>query len=200
MSQLALLNPQDFFRTQVCEASKSLSITLPSEIEFYLVNLLCEFINPNAMSVDEENVLDKPLALMLAKAMESSPDGQIKRLKRLGDTSLYVSGYFQDCFKRKTVDISYYIDMGSVAYDQTAQLMKSYKNDTHFSNIYRLLAQEFRRLVAVITEISETLLLSRSDDLLNTYVKWQNTQSLRLRKVLEERGVLPTLLNTKISQ
>ncbi|RZA10560.1 MAG: hypothetical protein EOP10_34560 [Proteobacteria bacterium] len=199
MSQLSLLSPQDFFRTQVCEASKALAITLPSDIEFYLVNLLCEYIHPTAMTLDEENVLDKPLALMLAKAMESSPDHQIKALKRLGDTSLYVSGYFQDCFKRKAVDISYYIDMGSVAYGHTAQLMKTYKNDNHFSQIFSLLSQEFKNLVAVITEVAETLLLSRSDDLLNTYIKWQNTQSVKLRRILEERGVSPVLFSTKLS-
>lgn len=199
MSQLSLLSPQDFFRTQVCEASKALAITLPSDIEFYLVNLLCEYIHPTAMTLDEENVLDKPLALMLAKAMESSPDHQIKALKRLGDTSLYVSGYFQDCFKRKAVDVSYYIDMGSVAYGHTAQLMKTYKHDNHFSQIFSLLSQEFKNLVAVITEVAEALLLSRSDDLLNIYIKWQNTQSVKLRKILEERGVSPVLFNNKLS-
>lgn len=199
MSQLTLLSPQDFFRTQVCDASRSLAITLPHDIEYYLVNLLCEFINPMAMHIAQENVFNKPLALLMAKAMESSPDEQIKVLKRLGDTSLYVSGYFQDCFKRKVVDVSYYIDMGSVAYGHAAQLMRSYRNDRHFSEIYSTLAQEFRKLVAVITEIAETLLVSRSDDLLNTYIKWQNTQSVKLRKILEERGVEPVLFNNKLS-
>lgn len=199
MSHLSLLSPQDFFRTQVCDASRSLAITLPCDIEYYLVNLLCEFINPVAMQIDQENVFDKPLALLMAKAMESSPDEQIKVLRRLGDTSLYVSGYFQDCFKRKAVDVSYYIDMGSVAYGHTAQLMRTHKNDSHFSQVYMTLAQHFRSLVAVITEIAETLLVSRSDDLLNTYIKWQNTQSVKLRRILEERGVEPVLFSTKLS-
>lgn len=199
MSHLTLLSPQDFFRTQVNDASKALALSLPDEIEFYLVNLLCEFVNPNAMQIDQTNVFDTPLALLLAKALESPPDDQIKVLKRLGDTSLYVSGYFQDCFKRKAVDVSYYIDMGSVAYGHTAQLMKSYRGDTHFSRVYTTLAHEFRKLVAVISEIAETLLVGRTEDLLNTYIKWQNTQSVKLRKILEEQGVDPILLNTKLS-
>jgi hypothetical protein len=199
MSNLTLLSPQDFFRTQVCAASKSLQIDLDSDIEFYLVNLLCEFINPSQLAIDSESVLDTPLALILKKALESSPDNQIKVMKRLGDTSLYVSGYFQDCFKRKAVDVSYYIDMGSNAYGHTAQLMRSYKGDSHFSKIYTTLSQEFRTLVALITEIAETLLVSRNDDLLDTYIKWQNTQSVKLRKALEDRGVQPVLFSSKLS-
>ncbi len=199
MSTLTLLSPQDFFRTQVCAASKTLQIELSHEIEFYLVNLLCEFINPSQLAIDQENVLDTPLALLLKKALESSPDTQIKVLKRLGDTSLYVSGYFQDSFRRKAVDVSYYIDMGSNAYDHTAQLMRSYKNDSHFSKIYTTLAHEFRNLVALISEIAETLLVSRSEDLLDTYIKWQNTQSVKLRRVLEDKGVLPVLFTGKLS-
>jgi len=199
MSTLTLLSPQDFFRTQVCAASKSLQLELSNDIEFYLVNLLCEFINPSHLALDNENVLDTPLALILKKALESSPDNQIKVMKRLGDTSLYVSGYFQDCFKRKAVDVNYYIDMGSNAYGHIAQLMRSYKSDSHFSKIYTTLSLEFRNLVALITEIAETLLVSRNDDLLDTYIKWQNTQSVKLRKVLEDRGVVPVLFSNKLS-
>ncbi len=199
MSQLTLLSPQDFFRNQVHDASRSLSLKLAEDIEFYLVNLLCEFVSPVAMKLGEENVLDKPLALMMAKAMESGPDDQIKLLKRLGDTSLYVSGYFQECFKRKAVDVSYYMEMGSVAYDKTAKLMKSYKHDNHFSQVYTALAQEFRKLVAVITEIADSLIASRRDDILSTYLKWQTTHSERLRRVLEEQGVEPVLFHSKLS-
>lgn len=199
MSQLTLLSPQDFFRTHVTEASKSLSFHLSPEVEYYLVNLLCEFVHPLAMQLNDENVLDKPRALLLAKALDSTPDEQIKVLKRLGDTSLYVSGYFQDCFKRKAVDVGYYIDIGSVAYDKTASLMKTYKHDTHFSQIFQILAKEFRKLVALITEIAETLQASRNDEILSTYQKWQNTQSQKLRKNLEEKGVEPVLFHNKLS-
>ncbi len=199
MSQLTLLSPQDFFRNQVTEASQSLSLKLPEDIEFYLVNLLCEFVSPLAMRIGEENVLDKPLALMMAKAMDSSPDDQIKVLKRLGDTSLYVSGYFQDCFKRKAVDVSYYMDMGSVAYEKTAKLMRDYKHDNHFSKVYSTLSQEFKKLVAVIMEVAESLVASRKDDILGTYLKWQSTHSQRLRRILEDQGVEPVLFHSKLS-
>lgn len=201
MSTVALLSPRDFFRTQVCDASKALNLELNQEVEFYVVNLLCDFINPEHLTIDKElNVLDTPLALMLKKAFESGPDTQIKVLKRLGDTSLYFAGYFQDYFNRKTFDVGYYIDMGTNAYEQTSHLLRSHKNDTHFAQVYALLSQEFRKLVTILTEVAENLFASRSQDVLETYVKWQQTQSEKLRKILEEKGVQPVFLGPKVIQ
>jgi hypothetical protein len=103
MNTVEILSPQDFFRDQVTNAAQSLKLQLNDDIEFYLVNLLCEFINPAQLNIDDDMaVLDTPLAFMLKKAVESSPDIQIKVYKRLGDTSLYFAGYFQDFFNRKT--------------------------------------------------------------------------------------------------
>jgi len=79
MNTVELVSPLDFFRDQVTNAAQSLKLQLNDDIEFYLVNLLCEFINPAQLNIDEDMaVLDTPLALMLNKALESSPDPQIK--------------------------------------------------------------------------------------------------------------------------
>ncbi len=54
-------------------------------------------------------------------------------LKDLGDLSLYVSGFFQDSFNRKTFNLSYYIDMGSLAYHGRIRLSASKKESHLFS-------------------------------------------------------------------
>jgi len=201
MNTVELVNPLDFFRDQVCNATQSLKLQLDGDIEFYLVNLLCDFINPAHMNIDEGmTVLDTPLALMLKKALESTPDIQIKVYKRLGDTSLYFAGYFQDYFNRKTYDVSYFIDMGAAAYGQTSALMRSHKNDTHFSKIYLSLSQEFHKLVNIVAEVSESTPLARKRDLLTTYDRWQQTHSEKLRRILEEGGIIPVPLNNKDPQ
>lgn len=165
MKTVEILQPVDFFRTQVSTAATSLGVELKVDLEFYLVNLLCEFINPAQLQLDEKmGVLDTPLALMLKKALESSPEMQIKVYKRLGDTSLYFAGYFQDYIQKKTVDLNYYVDMGSAAYERTSHLLRSQKNDTHFSGMYLELSQEFRKLVSVITEVSGLLNHSSKKD------------------------------------
>ena len=196
MNTVELLNPRDYFRDQVYSAAQSLNLQLDSDIEFYLVNLLCEFINPAQLNIDDEMaVLDTPLAMMLKKAIESSPDIQIKVYKRLGDTSLYFAGYFQDFFNRKTYDVGYYINMGAAAYGQTSALMRTHKNDSHFSKIYLNMAQEFRTLVNIVAEVSESTPFAKDRDLLSTYTRWQQTQSSKLRRILEEEGIIPVPLN-----
>lgn len=190
MSELALLKPIDFFRDQVCSAAESLRLELEDELEFYLVNLLCDFINPAQLQIDETmDVLGTPLAFMLKKALESGPDTQIKVYKRLGDTSLYFAGYFQDYFNRRTYDAGYYIAMGAAAYEKTSLLMRNHKNDPHFAQIYSGLSQEFRKLVAILSAVSESAIPLSKRDLLATYTRWQQTQSESLRKILEEQGI-----------
>ena len=56
----------EFFRKQVLTFSKKNKIELNKELEFYVVNLLCQFINPSSyLEVEEEiDFLDTPLALV----------------------------------------------------------------------------------------------------------------------------------------
>ncbi len=196
MGDVSLLSPRDFFREQICTAASDLRMELDEHLEFYLVNLLCEFINPAQLQIDESmDVLDTPLALILKKALESTPSTQIKVYKRLGDTSLYVAGYFQDFFNRRTYDADYYIAMGVAAYERTSVLMRNHRNDVHFASIYAELSQEFRKLVAIIGNVSESISPARPRDLISTFTRWQQTPSEKLRKELEELGLsLPRTL------
>ncbi|MCX6128859.1 MAG: hypothetical protein NTX25_07320, partial [Proteobacteria bacterium] len=151
--------------------------------------------------IDESmDILATPLALMLKKAIESSPDMQIKVYKRLGDTSLYLAGYFPAYFNRKTYDLAYYIDMGTAAYEQTSALMRAHKNDRHFSKVYSGLAQDFHKLVNIITELSESTPVTQDQDLIMAYKRWQSNKSGTLRRVLAEEGIKPIPSKDKASQ
>ncbi|NRA64353.1 MAG: hypothetical protein HRU19_07705 [Pseudobacteriovorax sp.] len=157
MTFVEFLNPNDFFQSRIENAASKLKIPLNEDIEFYLVNLLCEFINPQNMTIDEINLMDTPLALIYKKAVESGPNDQLKVYKKLGDFSLYVAGYFQDSLNRKTVNTNYYISMGSSAYQSASRLMRSRHNDYHFMKMYQGLANEFGKLVAIITHVAGAL-------------------------------------------
>ena len=87
--------------------------TTPTEC--YLVNLLADFTKSPPD--------DQPLALKLAAAV-SSPDERVRQLKDVGDTSLYVSGFFADSLQRKLVDVDYYIQMGGAAYGELARYFR----------------------------------------------------------------------------
>ena len=110
-SKIQLLQrPAEFFRSKVIKAAEQQEIVLSKEVEFYLVNLLCHFIDPDRyFKLDDDiDLFDTPLAFILKKALEAPPEKQLVIYKFLGDVSLYMSGYFQDYFNNKTFDINYF--------------------------------------------------------------------------------------------
>ena len=151
---LNLMKPVEFFRGQVCQAADSLNLKLDDQVEFYLVNLLCDFIHPFQNEEDGE-LFEKPLAVLLKEALESSPGVQLKLLKKLGDTSLYIAGFFQDFFKKKTYPIGYYINMGSSAYQNVSNIFKLEHKDPSFYLMYDDLSNEFENLVDIVSEVAE---------------------------------------------
>ncbi|MFW7378145.1 MAG: hypothetical protein ACOH5I_05010 [Oligoflexus sp.] len=199
MSIVELVHPADYFRSKVNSAASALNLQLKDEVEFYLVNLLCEFIQPQQLAVDEIDLLDTPLALIYKKAIESSPDMQIKIYKRLGDTSLYIAGYFQDSLNRKTVGAGYYISMGATAYDKISNIMRDRHGETNFTRVYAELAKEFKNLVNLVTEVSEDVPGDAHRNLLAIYERWHRTGSEKLRKILEDQGISPVPLSNKFS-
>src|SRR5215470_3115468 len=108
----------EFFHEAVVSALRTQSVTAAEPAEFYLVNLLSDFTK--ASRVDEE-----PLALKMAQVASAAHDAKVKGLKEIGDTSLYVSGFFADSLTRRLVDVDYYMAMGGSAYSQLAGLMET---------------------------------------------------------------------------
>jgi len=195
-----LIRPEEFFRTQVHSASQNLKISLGDNLEFYIVNLLCEFINPNKLNenLGEVDVLDTPLAMLLQKAVDTElHDEKIRLLKTLGDISLYVSGYFQDYFNRKTFDISYYITMGASAYDRAASLTKSRNNQ---AGVFVDLSENFHKLVDLVAEVAAASNPDTNQNILAIYDRWNRCNSQRLRRILESLGIEPIPVPIKYAQ
>lgn len=205
MSEIAenlLIKPREFFREKVSHAISNQKLKVSEDVEFYLVNLLCDFISPLAIEdLGEKDILEIPLAEIFKLALESPPEKQVKIYKILGDTSLYVSGYFQDYFNRKTYDIDYYITLGSTAYSSVSDLMKSKKSSqNHFSGVYSHLSKNFHNLVEVVAEVSDLLGTPGNENLLAIYDRWTKNKSERLKRKLENSGISPIDVNTKVTQ
>jgi hypothetical protein len=200
--QLAI-GPQEFFHDRVSKAVETLKIKITNDVEFYIVNLLCEFIGTENLKQPDTDIdpLQTPLALMYKQALESSPHDQMKIYKKMGDTSLYFAGFFQDYFNRKTFDIGYYITMGQTAYSQVSLLMRDRMNDDHFTAVYADLSEKFGTLVDVVAEVSDTRPPGeRAVDILAIYDRWNRSHSDRLRRILQEVGIDPIKTPTKIAQ
>ena len=163
------LSPHEFFRDILKKSSKKNSVALNNDLEFYLVNLLCHFIEPKSYFSVEEDIdfLNTPLALILKKALESSPDRQLLLYKLLGDTSLYLCGLFEESLEKKRITSDYVISLGSQAYENVSILMRTNKRDSDFNRIYSSLASDFNDIVKVLSSVSrETFRANKIESLL----------------------------------
>jgi hypothetical protein len=191
------ITPSEFFRGEISTAFKQQNLSVDENIEFYLVKLLCNFVSPVMIETaeGEKNIFDIPLALLLKQSLESEVNQKIKLLKTIGDTSLYISGYFQDYFNQRTFDINYYIDLGSQAYLSVASICRKKHQDEDFSSLYSNLSNNFKNYVEVIAEVSERTVNFKDQRVLDLYERWTKSQSERLRKKLIEEGILPSIGN-----
>src|SRR3954449_7129509 len=135
----------EFFQDRVSEAIRNQRVDATTPTECYLVSLLADFTKSPPD--------DEPLALKLAAAV-SSPDERVRQLKDVGDTSLYVSGFFADSLQRRLVDVDYYIEIGGRAYGELARHFKITRG-ADAGQVYYELHEKFPRFVEVLAEISE---------------------------------------------
>src|SRR2546421_569558 len=102
----------EFFQEEVSRAIRNQQLDTSAFTECYIVNLLSTYAT---VSLD-----DQPLAIKLAQAAGAAPDERARQLKDVGDTSLYLTGFFGEALERKRVgpSIDYYISLGGAAYGE----------------------------------------------------------------------------------
>jgi hypothetical protein len=195
------IKPAEFFREKVRAALSRQRVEISEEIEFYLVTLLCDFITPGKIETihGEIDLFDTPLALVLKTALESPSEHQYKLYKSIGDTSLYMAGYFQDSFNEKTVSSKYFMELGASAYLTASTLTERKQNFLPPARIFKCLSASFPDFVEIVADIAEKL-EQDSQGLLATYTRWKKNQSKRLEQTLLASGMLPHLDTTKCRQ
>lgn len=172
-------SPVAFFKELVDAALARQHIDAGELTEFYVVNLLAGFLQRPAADAE-------PLALQLARALESGGTKQRATLRQIGDLSLFVSGFFSESLRRKLVDVDYYVQIGGYAYGSLSRV-----ESDGFASVFAELADKFVAFVDVLSEVSERTSCASNADLLRLYEKWLLTGSRRSGQLLVERGVLP---------
>lgn len=170
----------EYFKDLVEGALAHQHIAAGELTSYYVVNLLAGFLKRRA----EED--DAPLAIRVARALESGGTQQRTILREIGDVSLFMSGFFSDSFRRKLVDVDYYVSIGGWAYNTLSRF-----DSDMLSPVYGELAEKFVDFVDVLSEISERTSCASNADLLRLYEKWLKTGSPRSGQLLVERGVVP---------
>lgn len=179
----------EFFRELVREALDHQKVRAPAGVEFYLVNLLKECLKTEDLyGTPSEGFREEPLALLYSKALQADLSRQVKLFQRIGDFSLYISGFFPASLTRQLVDVSYYIQMGESAYGSLSHLLARH---AAFSEIFEDLSKKFISYVDILSEVSEKSTVKTPADLLRLYETWLKTGSRRARQLLSEQGILP---------
>ncbi len=185
-----LVSSREFFLEMVSSGLSNRKIRTVPAVQGYLVNLLEHYL-------DSRNLFDEPtddvgnrkpttLAEMFLTAANSHPTEKLELLKKLGDRSLYISGFFGDSLNRKLIDIDYYAEMGGAAY---ASLADTVKEDTT-AQVYRTFSNRFLEFVDVLSYISQQSLVHTDQGLLRLYDRYLRTGSELAKEKLIEMGVL----------
>jgi hypothetical protein len=173
----------EFFHEKVTEALKTEHVEVTEPTEFYLVNLLCDFTR-------SEKVDAEPLVIKMAQATVATPDERVKALKEVGDTTLYVSGFFADSLTRRLVDVEYYIALGEAAYSQLAGMRSAANQNQLLHEVYGELSQKFPRFVDVLQAIRAGMCFAGGANLIKLCEEWLRTGDEWLERRLRATGVV----------
>jgi len=181
--------PMEFFREQLERAMEHQKVSTSAFTEYYLVNLLSACVHGD-LPPAEPGFDETPLAVLYIRAVKSSRGERTRLLRTMGDTALFVSGFFADSLSRGLVDLGYYKAMGGHAYGQLS------REDSKLgvgATVFSELSGRFCVFADVLAEVAETSHLSTNKSVLRLYERWVQTGSRRAATLLAERGISPVL-------
>jgi len=181
--------PMEFFREQLERAMEHQKVSTSAFTEYYLVNLLSACVH-GELPPPEPGFDETPLAVLYIRAVQASRSERTRLLRMMGDTALFVSGFFADSLSRGLVDLGYYKAMGGHAY---ARLSREDSALGVGSTVFSELSGRFCEFADVLAEVSETTQLSTNQSVLRLYERWVQTGSRRAAALLAERGISPVL-------
>jgi len=166
-----------FFFEVLTDALAAVHLQATEPAGWYLVSLLGDFTRAR--------LPDEPLAMKLAQSQDADPGERVKTLKEVGDTSLYVTGFFAESLSRKLVDADYYIGLGRGAYAELAGRLGAHS----ITDVYRELSENFPAFVEVLGEVRRRIDFA-GDDVVKLYEQWLRTRDQWIEKKLRALGVL----------
>lgn len=171
----------EFFHEVVSDALTAVDLEASQPASWYLVGLLGDFT--------KARLTDEPLGLKLATPAEDAGT-RVRNLKQVGDTSLYVAGFFAESLSRSLVDVDYYVGIGQSAY---AQLARSLAASKSIGEVYEELADKFPQFVDVLAEVrkrTHIAELNQTTDVGKLYEVWLRTRDEWVEKKLKAAGLL----------
>lgn len=189
MELVASNNLFSFFYDRMQEARRLHGTEVEEDTEFYLVNLLVDFLRTRKLvSVKGERVDSMPLAIRLLECRsDSAPGDRFVHLKHLADSTLYVLGFFADSLRRSAVDFGYYAGLGCSAYRDLSHLSPRRSGEGE-DPVFSELSNRFGDCVELLSTVKQGA--PDHDDVVALYQRWVTTGDERAEARLEALGVL----------
>jgi hypothetical protein len=171
----------EFFHEVVTDALSAVDLDASEPAGWYLVGLLGDFTRAR--------LTDEPLGLKLAQPGED-PGERVRNLKQVGDTSLYVAGFFAESLNRSLVDVDYYVGLGQEAYARLARQLRAQRSITE---VYEELAAKFPKFVDVLGVVRQRISIAElgaTPDIGRLYEMWLRTRDEWVEKKLIDAGLL----------
>jgi len=182
-------SPMEFFKEQLERAMEHQKVNTSAFTEHYLVSLLAGCVRGDGLPAPDPGYDEMPLALLYVQALQSSRYERARLLRTMGDTALFVSGFFADSLNRTLVGLSYYRAMGGEAYARLSREERSLMG--YQAGVFEELSGRFTEFADVISEVSEASRLVSDRSVLQLYERWVQTGSRRSAVLLAERGIAP---------
>jgi hypothetical protein len=172
---------ESFFFQKLSQALREQRVEAQPLTEHYLVQLLSAYAT--------QPLDDAPLGVKMLSAFEAAPPERRRALREVGDTSLFVSGFWSDSFARRAVDVDYYIGLGGTAYGELARVGPGWSRDP-YGDVYGQLAENFSRFVQVLAALAQWLLPATApQDIVKLYERYRKTGSAWAARRLAAIGV-----------
>lgn len=171
-----------YFFEQVGSAIREVGVEASQMAAWYMVQLLAGNLRPQARP-------DEPLALQYVRTLQAPAPEKVRQLQELGDTALYVSGFFGESLAGSLVEPDYYASIGSAAYGEAVTLLRTIAHGPALAEVLEELAENFTRFMDVLAQVSEASVGS-SGDVLKMYERWLRTRSQRLESRLRAQGMI----------
>lgn len=174
---------RSFFRERLLQALADLGVWAAESTEHYLVDLLSSF-----STAERVQDLNTPFVESLTQAYSTQGLERATRMRGIGDSALFLSGFFADSMDHLGLTRPYCIAIGQRAYDEAGQqtVAAGPGPDVLFD-----LARRFAAFVRVLDEIREQTSHHTHGELLELYERWLTSGSPELLRRLARYGLGP---------
>lgn len=144
---------QAYFREALVSAMHISNLSFTESAQIYVVHLLNEFSRSERAFAGIDPGENISIAELLQRAQLADDHEALRIYRHLGDSSLYLLGFFKESQKRRIVSLTYYKEMGAAAYSCASGLSRAYAVNSAI--LFQELSDRFGDMVTIFENIAD---------------------------------------------